>query len=366
VSAVHKALDPAAHADLLAGYCLEVQPGQQVLVRSTTLAAPLLLEVQRAILERDAWPMLRVELPGQTPAYYAHARDRHLDDYPDLTLTEAKKIDRLLGIQAPADVRELAGVDPEHITRYARARRDVREATMKKRWCSTLWPTPALAEQAGMSLEDFSAFVAGALFLDQPDPVAAWGGLRAFQERLIARLSGARELRIEAEGTDLTLGVKGRTWVNSDGKRNMPSGEVFTGPLETSASGRVRFTVRSAPAGIDVDGVELELREGEVVGARAERGDEYLQRALATDDGARRLGEVGIGTNFGITRPVGVILFDEKIGGTVHLALGRSYPETGGKNSSALHWDLICDLRAGGRLSADGETIMENGAFRWP
>jgi aminopeptidase len=128
----------------------------------------------------------------------------------------------------------------------------------------------------------------------------------------------------------------------------------------------VRVTVRSAPAGIDVDGVELEFREGAVVGARAERGDEYLQRALATDEGARRLGEVGIGTNFGITRPVGVILFDEKIGGTVHLALGRSYPETGGKNGSALHWDLICDLRAGGRLSADGETIMENGAFRWP
>jgi aminopeptidase len=366
VSAGRAALDPAAHADLLAGYCLEVQPGQQVLVRSTTLAAPLLLEVQRAILARDAWPMLRVELPGQTPAYYAHARDRHLDDYPDLALTEAKKIDCLLGIQAPGDVRELAGVDPEHITRYARARRDVREATMKKRWCSTLWPTPALAEQAGMSLEDFSAFVAGALFLDQPDPVAAWGGLRAFQERLIARLSDARELRIEAEGTDLTLSVKGRTWVNSDGKRNMPSGEVFTGPHETSASGRVRFTVRSAPAGIDVDGVELELRDGEVIGARAERGDEYLQRALATDDGARRLGEVGIGTNFGITRPVGVILFDEKIGGTVHVALGRSYPETGGKNSSALHWDLICDLRGGGRLSADGETIMENGTFRWP
>ncbi|MCW3049913.1 MAG: aminopeptidase [Solirubrobacterales bacterium] len=366
MSAVHTALDPAAHADLLAGYCLEVQPGQQVLVRSTTLAAPLLLEVQRAILERDAWPMLRVELPGQTPAYYAHARDRHLDDYPDLALTEAKKIDSLLGIQAPGDVRELASVDPEHIARYARARRDVREATMKKRWCSTLWPTPALAEQAGMSLEEFSAFVAGALFLDQPDPVAAWGGLRAFQERLIARLSGVRELRIEADGTDLTLSVKGRTWVNSDGKRNMPSGEVFTGPHETSASGRVRFTVRSAPAGIDVDGVELEFREGEVVGARAERGDAYLQRALATDEGARRVGEVGIGTNFGITRPVGVIIFDEKIGGTVHLALGRSYPETGGKNSSALHWDLICDLRAGGRLSADGEKIMENGAFRWP
>ncbi|HYY05278.1 MAG TPA: aminopeptidase [Candidatus Limnocylindria bacterium] len=364
MSAATAALDPAAHAELLAGYCLDVKPGQTVLVRSSTLAAPLLLEVQRAILERDAWPLLRVELPGQTPAFYAHARDRHLDDYPALALTEAKRIDCLLGIQAPADVRELADVDPERIARYARARRDLREATMKKRWCSTLWPTEALAAQAGMSLGEFSAFVARALFLDQPEPVRAWGGLRAFQERLIERLAGARELRIEADGTDLTLSVKGRTWINSDGKRNMPSGEVFTGPHESSANGRVRFTVRSAPAGVEVDGVELELRDGEVVAARAEVGDHYLQHALQTDDGARRLGELGIGTNFGITRPVGVILFDEKIGGTVHLALGRSYPETGGKNSSALHWDLICDLRAGGQLSADGELLMEDGRFR--
>jgi aminopeptidase len=356
-------LDPAAFADLLAGYCLDVEAGQAVLVRSTSLAEPLLLEVQRAMLERDAWPLLRVELPGQTRSFYDAALDRHLDDYPDLALHEARRIDALLGIQAPGDVRELAGVDPDRIARYARARRPVREATMKKRWCSTLWPTAALAEQASMSLDEFAAFVRGALFLDQPDPVRAWGGLAAFQERLIARLSGARELRLEAEGTDLTLGVAGRTWVNSDGRRNMPSGEVFTGPRERSANGHVRFTVRSAPAGIDVDGVELELRDGEVVAASATVGDAYLQRALATDDGARYLGEIGIGTNFGIARPTGTILFDEKIGGTVHLALGRSYPETGGKNRSALHWDLICDLRAGGRLSADGEVVQENGRF---
>ena len=356
-------LDPAPFADLLAGYCLDVEAQETVLVRSTSLAAPLLLELQRAILQRDAWPLLRVELPGQTPAFYEHARERHLDDYPDLALYEAKKVHALLGVQAPADVRELVHVDPDRIARYARARRPIREATMKKRWCSTLWPTEALAEQAGMTLDDFAAFVRSALFLDQPDPVAAWGGLRAFQERLIARLRDARELRLEAEGTDLTLGVEGRTWVNSDGKRNMPSGEVFTGPLEHSANGRVRFTVRSAPAGVDVDGVEIELRDGEVLSARAERGNDYLQRALAIDDGARYLGEIGIGTNFGIARPTGTILFDEKIGGTVHLALGRSYPETGGKNKRALHWDLICDLRSGGRLSADGEVVQEGGRF---
>ena len=157
--------------------------------------------------------------------------------------------------------------------------------------------------------------------------------------------------------------MKGRTWVNSDGKRNMPSGEVFTGPLETSATGRIRFGVPSSPAGVEVRGVELELRDGEVVAARADEGDEYLQRALATDPGARRLGELGIGTNYGIDRPTGTILLDEKIGGTVHLALGRSYPETGGKNESALHWDLICDLRAGGRITVDGEVLQQDGRF---
>ena len=219
---------------------------------------------------------------------------------------------------------------------------------MKKRWCSTLWPTEALAGQAGMPLADYQAFVSRALFLDQPDPVASWGALRTFQAKLIDRLKPVRDVHIEAEGTDLTLRVAGRTWVNSDGKRNMPSGEVFTGPHEKSANGRIRFTVRSAPEGVD---------------ARADRGEEYLRRALETDGGAKFLGELGIGTNFGIDRPTGTILFDEKIGGTVHLALGRSYPETGGKNASALHWDLICDLRAGGRLTADGDVLMLDGRF---
>ena len=356
-------LDAARFADLLAGYCLDVQAGQEVLVRSTTLAAPLLLELQRAILERDAWPLLRVEVPGATAAHYRHARDRHLDGFSEVAYAEAKRAHAQLGIQAPENTRALAGIDPERLARAGRARAPLRELQLKKRWCSTLWPTQAGAQQAGMNLADFEAFVERALFLDQPDPERSWGELRAFQATLIERLSGARELRIESAGTDVTLNVKGRTWVNSDGKRNMPSGEVFTGPHEASASGIVRFDVPSSPAGVDVAGVELQFEEGLVVGASAERGEDYLQRALQTDDGARRLGEIGIGTNFGIDRAIGATLFDEKIGGTVHLALGRSYPETGGKNVSALHWDLICDLRPGGRLSADGEVVVQDGRF---
>ncbi|HVF79029.1 MAG TPA: aminopeptidase [Solirubrobacteraceae bacterium] len=356
-------IEAARFADLLTSYCLDVQAGQEVVVRSTALAAPLLLELQRSILDRDAWPLLRVELPGATAGFYRHAQDRHLDLFSEVAFSEAKKAHAQIGIQAPENTRALTGIDPANLARAARARQPLRELTMRKRWCSTLWPTQANAQQAGMNLTDFEDFVERALFLDQPDPVRSWGELRAFQDGLIKRLKAVSQLRIEAPGTDLTMSVKGRTWVNSDGKRNMPSGEVFTGPHETSADGRIRFGVPSSPSGVDVAGVDLEFRDGLVVAAAAERGDDYLQRALQTDEGARRLGEFGIGTNFGIDRPVGAILFDEKIGGTVHLALGRSYPETKGKNESALHWDLICDLRTAGRLSADGETVMQDGRF---
>ena len=356
-------IDPAAFARLLCGYCLEAQPGQQVVVRSTTLAAPLLLAVQRELLEREAWPLLRAELPGAAEEWWGAARDAHLDGFAPAELAEVEATHASLTIQAPENATALAGVDPARMARAARARAPLREAALRRRWCGTLWPTPAGAQRAGMGTAEFAGFVRRATFLDRDDPAAAWGELGELQARLIERLSAASELRIEAEGTDLRLSVAGRTWVNSDGRRNMPSGEVFTGPVEDSAEGRIRFGISSSPRGVEVAGIELELREGRVVDARAERGHEYLLATLDTDPGARRLGEVGIGTNTGIDRPVGAILFDEKIGGTVHFALGRSYPETGGVNESAVHWDMICDLRAGGRLSADGDVIQQDGAF---
>jgi aminopeptidase len=356
-------IDPAAFARLLCGYCLEAQPGQQVVVRSTTLAAPLLLAVQRELLEREAWPLLRAELPGAAEEWWGAARDAHLDGFAPAELAEVEATHASLTIQAPENATALAGVDPARMARAARARAPLREAALRRRWCGTLWPTPAGAQRAGMGTAEFAGFVRRATFLDRDDPAAAWGELGELQARLIERLSAASELRIEAEGTDLRLSVAGRTWVNSDGRRNMPSGEVFTGPVEDSAEGRIRFGISSSPRGVEVAGIELELREGRVVDARAERGHEYLLATLDTDPGARRLGEIGIGTNTGIDRPVGAILFDEKIGGTVHFALGRSYPETGGVNESAVHWDMICDLRAGGRLSADGDVIQQDGGF---
>jgi aminopeptidase len=355
-------IDPEAFAALLCDWCLEVAPGQQVLVQTTTNAEPLVVALHGAILDRDAWPILRVTPQGVGSQFYRRAQGRHLDSFAPVELAEVESIDAVVAIDAPSNTSALAGIDPALITRAATARVSIRETRLSRRWATTIWPTPALAQRAGMSESDYETFVAGALFLDRPDPAGAWAALSQRQAALVTRLSDARRIRIEADGTDITLDVGGRTWVNSDGRRNMPSGEVFTGPHERSANGTVRFTVPSA-RGATVSDVTLTFENGQVVSATAGQGQEQLDAALAIDDGARFLGELGIGTNAGIDRPTGSTLLDEKMAGTVHLALGRSYPETGGTNVSALHWDLICDLRQGGRLSADGEPLVVDGAM---
>lgn len=357
--------NPEKHAGLLCDWCVRARPGDQVLIDMPVLGLPLVRALYRALLERQAWPLVRVAASEFAPDLYRFATEAQLDAYAPLQLAEAESADCVIGIDAPVNTRALASVDPALIVRTTRATLPVRQARLRQRWCRTIWPTPALAQQAGMGDDEYAAFVAGALFLDRDDPIPAWQALSERQHKLVERLGAAREIRIEAESTDLRIRVDGRTWINSDGRHNMPSGEVFTGPLEDSASGTIAFRVPSSPRGVDVADVELTFVDGEVVAARARRGNSYLQQALATDGGARFLGELGIGTNEGIRRPTGSILLDEKMAGTVHLALGRSYPETGGRNASALHWDLICDLREGGRLSADDEAIVENGKLVW-
>jgi len=351
-------IDPDAFADLLCDWCLDAREGDYVLVFTTTLAAPLVRALHRALITRGAWaPGVRIAVPGVAEDFYRLAPDELLDNFPPQDLVEMERTDAHLTIQAPENTRALAAIDPATIARAARARAPVLEVRLSKRWCGTLWPTPALSQEAGMSDDDYAAFVNRALFLDRRDPVAAWRELSDRQAALVDRLNQAREIRIEADGTDLRLRVDGRTWINSNGRRNMPSGEVFTGPLEDSANGTIRFTVPSSPRGVLVEGVTLTFEHGRVTRATADRGQDYLDAALATDDGARFLGELGIGTNAGIDRPTGSTLLDEKMAGTIHLAVGRSFPETGGQNSSALHWDLICDLRDGGRVTADGDPI---------
>jgi aminopeptidase len=355
--------DPDAHAALLCDWGAEVRERDQVIIGMTFQSLPLVRALHRAVLERGAWPLIRLMQGELAPDFFRYARDEQLDSFAPLDLIEVQQDVVYFGITAPANTRALASVDPSLIARVGRARAPVQEARLGTRWCGTLWPTPALAQQAAMGDSEYAEFVNRALFLDRPDPVGAWRELAARQDELIERLAPGREIRIEADGTDLTLRVDGRTWVNSDGHHNMPSGEVFTGPIENSANGTIHFAIPSSPRGVEVEGVWLRFEDGKVVEATADRGERYLLQMLDTDPGARFLGELGIGTNEGIDRPTGLVLLDEKIGGTVHLALGRSYTETGGTNSSALHWDLICDLRDGGRLTLDGEVINEHGSF---
>lgn len=355
--------DPDAHAALLCDWCIGAREGDQVLLGSTFQSLPLMWALHGALLERGAWPLIRLSAQELAPEFYRHSRESHLDSFPQIELAEAEAADAFITITAPHNTKALTGVDPKLIARAGKARAPIREVRLSKRWCGTLWPTAALAQQAAMGDAEYAGFVARALFLEREDPIAAWQELALRQQRLVEQMAEVREVRIEADGTDLTLRVDGRTWINSDGKHNMPSGEIFTGPLEDSATGTIRFTVPSSPRGVEVSGVELTFRAGEVIAARAERGDEYLQTMLDADAGARFVGELGIGTNEGIDRATGLVLLDEKIGGTVHLALGRSYPETGGRNRSAIHWDLICDLRRGGRLTVDGQPLYEDGDF---
>lgn len=349
--------------ELLADYCLAVRPGESVVIASELEGRPLVEAAYRAVVLRGGHPLVRLELPGLAEFFVERAGGELLATIPEVALLEAQHADARIRIAAESDTRSMSRVDPGRQAIADRARAPIRRAAAANRWVLTQYPTAAYARDAGMALDEYEAFVAGAVFLDRPDPAEAWRELGRHQAGLVKFMSGVGRVRIEAEGTDITLDVGGRTWINSDGRRNMPSGEIFTGPIEGSANGRLRCTYPVCRGGREVAGIELEFLGGRVVAHRAEAGADYLASMLDLDAGARRLGELGIGLNEGIDRFTGSILFDEKIGGTVHLALGQSYPETGGVNESALHWDLIVDLRRGGRVWADGRLVMEDG--RW-
>jgi aminopeptidase len=353
----------ARWADLLVDYCLDVQKRETIAIASSLEASPLVEAAGKAVIVRGAHPLVRLELPGLTEFFLEHADDDQLARLPASTIAEAQEADGRIRIAADEDTSAMRRVDPRRQAAFERSREPIRRLARQKRWVLTQYPTRGYAEAAGMAIDDYEAFLIRALFLDRPDPAAAWKELGRRQAGLVEFMAGVRSIRIEGEGTDLKLSVAGRTWINSDGRRNMPSGEIFTGPVEHSATGRLHCGFPVCRDGRRLVGIELELRVGEVIAARADEGEDYLKAMLDIDPGARRLGELGLGLNPGIDRFTGSILFDEKIGGTVHLALGQSYPETGGVNVSALHWDLIVDTRTRGRILADDRVVMEDG--RW-
>lgn len=352
----------AHFATLLTEYCLDLQPGQTVLIEAESSAGPLLEALLPTVLQRGAYPIFQLFPVAVSRPFFLYG-EGWLDRVPPPQMQLMEHVDASLRIESAQNPLELSDVPPAKMAQYRTGWRPYLQKRASKRWCLTLYPTAGYAQQARMPTAGFRAFVERALYLDRPDPVAAWRELSAFQATLIERLQRVKEIRLQSDGADLRLRVEGRNWINSDGKRNMPSGEVFTGPIESSAEGEVHFNLPAVVSGQRVEGVRLRFQEGRVVQASAEKGEEYLLRMLEADPGARCLGELGIGTNFGINRPTGLILYDEKMGGTVHLALGQSYTETGGTNNSSIHWDLILDLRGGGRVWADGEVLQENGQF---
>jgi aminopeptidase len=275
----------------------------------------------------------------------------------------------LIAIDAPENTKYLSGVDPARMARRVKGREAYQELALQRfgrgvfRWVLCGYPTEASAQDAGMSLVQFEQLVYRAAFLEADDPVASWTAFGRRLDRIGSMLEGKSELRVVAEDTDLKLGVGGRSWVRANGKTNLPDGEVFTGPIETSVEGTIRFSFPAMVRGRSADGVVLRFEAGEVVEAKARRGEEFLSEMIGVDDGARRVGEFAFGLNDEVTEYTGSLLLDEKIGGTVHLALGRSVPQTGGENVSALHWDMVCDLRDGGEVYADGELVYRDGAF---
>ena len=358
-----------ALADVLVGYSTRVQPGDLVLIEAAALAAPLMLEVYRSVLRAGGHPLLRVGLDELAERLLREGTDEQLDWINPVRVDDIELADVRIVLEASWNTKALSGIDPARQARFARVREQIRNRYLERsaagelRWVLSAFPTHAAAQDAEMSLAEYEEFVYGAGLLDEDDPVALWEEFAGRLTRVSDYLAGVSELRVVADGTDLTLGVAGRYWVPAQGRENFPDGEVFTAPLETSVQGTISFTYPAVFQGREVEGVTLRFDGGEVVEAHAERGQDFLDQMLGIDDGARRAGEFAFGLNEGVTSFTRNILFDEKIGGTVHLALGTAYPECGGLNRSALHWDMICDLRTGSEVYADGELVYRDGRF---
>ena len=358
-----------ALAQILVRYSTKVKEGDVCVVQGTTAAEPLVLAVYEEVLRAGGLPILQMSPEDAMASFFRLASDAQLDWIPPTTEWTTDNADVRIVAMADENVRALSQVDPKKQARNQKARRKLMETSMRRsaagehRWSLTLFPTQAYASEAGMSLSEYEDFFYKACLVDDPDPVTAWERQSSEVTRLSEWVAGSSEVHITGPGTDIKLGVEGRTWIPCFGTHNMPDGEFFTGPVEDSVEGEVSFSFPASYGGREVSGVRFRFEGGKVVDASAELGEDYLIETLDTDDGSRILGELGIGTNYGIATGTKEILLDEKIGGTVHMAIGASYPESGGENNSAVHWDMVCDLRKGGSITVDGKELQRDGKF---
>jgi len=370
-------------AKVIVEYSARVEPGQLVRLSGDPVALPLLEALYEAVLKAGAHPQLKCAPASLQDIFFQYADDSQLQYVSPLAQHEVETIDVSIGLWAEVNTRALSRVDPKKQVLVSAARQPIMQTFMnraaqgKLTWCGTLYPTVSSAQDAEMSLGAYEDFVFAAGRLDEADPVAAWRRVEQRQQKVADYLKDKKELRfVAANGTDLTVNVQGMKWINCAGHENFPDGEVFTGPNLKAADGGVNGVVRySFPAvhhGREVHDIELTFEKGAVADAKAAKGLDFLKAMLDQDDGARRLGEIAIGTNYQITEHTRNTLFDEKIGGTFHAAVGAGYPETGNTNSSGLHWDMVCDMRqpaGGGSISADGQVFARDERFvfeGWP
>ena len=364
---IDKRLKTLAH--ILVHYSLDIKKNDLFMISGSYLAAPLIKEVYHQAIDLGAHPYTNIGIDGLAELYYKYSSDQQLRYVSPLSKYEIEHIDASLSLISPENTRNMTNIDPKRQALSSIAHQQLqrifldRAAKKDLRWCITQYPTQASAQDAEMSLADYEEFLFTAAHADAKNPIQYWKTMHLHQEKIRKLLNTKKKIHVIAKDTDLTVSVAGRKWINCAGKENFPDGEVFTGPVETSADGHISYSFPGSHGGREVDDIELWFKEGKVVKATALKGEKFLLSMLDMDPGARRLGEFAFGTNYGVKQYTKNTLFDEKIGGTIHLAVGSGYPETGSKNKSSLHWDMVCDLRKSGEVYADNELIYKNGRF---
>ncbi|HKY78370.1 MAG TPA: aminopeptidase [Anaerolineales bacterium] len=357
-------------AKTLVEYSVQVKPGDWVVISSQPIAEPLVREVYRYILRAGGRPSVLLGLDSLGEVLYEEANEDQLKWLSPFEHMPFEDADVSIFIQATENTRVLTAADTSKMQMRSAARKDIMDVYMRRgasgelRWTLTQYPCPAYAQEADMSLSDFEDFVYRATFADQADPVKLWKEVEANQEKLVVWLKGRKKMHLLSPNIDLTLSIEGRPFKNSTATHNMPGSEIFTSPVEDSINGWVNYTYPAIRLGREVDGIHLEFQTGRVIKATAKKNEEFLIKMLDQDAGARTIGELGIGTNYSIDRFTKSILYDEKIGGTIHTAVGAGYPEVGGKNQSALHWDMICDMRTDSEIRVDGDLFYKDGQFQ--
>lgn len=360
-------------AEVLVRYSVNVQPGNLVRISGNTITQPLAVAIYQEVIRAGGHADIVLVPDDAKRILLAEGSDEQLIFENPLQMQMVEAIDASIGIWGQENSKALTMIPPGRSALLSQGRQTYlnrflrRAADGQLKWVGTQFPCQSSAQDAEMPLAAYEDFVFTGGFLNFPDPVAQWKILSEQQQKLADFLMTKRELRFwTPQGTDLTLGIEGRKWINCDGHENFPDGEVFTGPIENATRGVVKYSFPAVHGGRESDGIVLSFKDGRVIDARASKGEDFLIAMLDQDEGARVLGEIAIGTNYAIQQYTKNTLFDEKIGGTFHAAVGTAYPESGGTNQSALHWDMVCDLRTGGRIFADGELISENGRFLNP